>query len=76
MSRILQTETYNKYKHYGIMKIELTAVEWNVVFALLDKVNDIMEWDADRQVYTDNDNFVCSMDKEEMKALRRVLKKL
>lgn len=59
-----------------IMKIELTTKEWGVVYSILNNVNNIMSYDEDMEAYTDGGNFVCSLDKEELKALRRVLKKL
>ena len=58
------------------MKIELTTKEWDVVCSILSNVEGIMTWDEEEKEYTDGDNFICRLDKEEMKALKRVIKKL
>ena len=47
----------------------LTLDEFDIIFAIVHKVKDIMSWDEDMKCYTDHDNFLMSMDEEEYKAL-------
>ena len=43
----------------------LTPTQFSIIFDIISTVKDIMEWDEDVQEFTDHDNFIYSMSKEE-----------
>jgi hypothetical protein len=57
-------------------KKELTWEDKSLIRTILDTVADAMEWDNDYNKYIDGGNIVLSLDKDEMKRLKSILKKL
>lgn len=52
--------------------IKVTPDEYSILLDILSSVKEIMQWDDDMQEYTDHDNFVYSMSKEEYETLQRM----
>ena len=50
----------------------LTTTQYSIIYDIVSRVKDIMTWDEDMQEYTDNDNFVYSMSKEEYQELMKI----
>jgi hypothetical protein len=54
----------------------LTPTEKFLIKGILRSVEDCMSWDDSYGAYTDGGNFIMSLDSEEMKALKNLIKKL
>lgn len=54
----------------------LTSEERYVVGTILEKVKSAMVWDATLSAYTDNEGIILDLDKNEMAALTRAMKKI
>lgn len=52
--------------------IKVTPEEYSILLDILSSVKDIMQWDDTMQEYTDHDNFVYCMSKEEYETLQRM----
>lgn len=50
----------------------LTPTQYNIIWDIVSRVQDIMSWDEDMQEYTDHDNFIYSMSEEEYKELQNI----
>lgn len=50
----------------------LTPTQYGIICDIVYRVQDIMEWDDDMQEYTDHDNFLYSMSKEEYDELQNI----
>jgi hypothetical protein len=60
----------------GREKELLTSEERYVVGIILVKVKSAMVWDATLLAYTDNEGIILNLDKNEMAALTRAIKKI
>lgn len=51
----------------------LTPTQYNIICDIVSRVKDIMEWDEFMQEYTDHDNFIYTMDKDEYEELQNII---
>lgn len=68
-----------RYKHLILkamatkkVTIKVTPDEYSILLDILSSVKEIMEWDEGMQEYTDHDNFVYCMSKEEYETLQKM----
>ena len=59
-----------------MVKTELTAKERYVVSIILEEARRCMEYDAEAQDYKDDSSFIMRLEKGEMAALTRAIKKI
>lgn len=50
----------------------LTLTQYSIIVDIVNGVKDAMKWDEGMQEYTDHDNFVYSMSKEEYRELMKI----
>lgn len=51
----------------------LTPTQYEIIWDIVSRVQDIMKWDEDMQMYTDNGNFLYAITEEEHKELQAII---